>query len=132
MINGRRDQLEGKLQQRYGYGKDRIKSEIDDWASRVRTTARRSASDADLSDELDAIIGAHLIDTKALRHADFEAFFLARRRALLGLVEQATGKRAQQDVDAGALTGGEEAPEAFADEADDPESSDEFVPVISS
>ncbi|MBF5032789.1 DUF262 domain-containing protein [Micromonospora sp. ANENR4] len=84
------------------------------------------------SDELDAIIGAHLIDTKALRHADFEAFFLARRRALLGLVEQATGKRAQQDVDAGALTGGEEAPEAFADEADDPESSDEFVPVISS
>ncbi|WP_326563995.1 DUF262 domain-containing protein [Micromonospora peucetia] len=83
------------------------------------------------SDELDAIVGAHLIDTKALRHADFEAFFLARRRALLGLVEQAMGKRAQQDVEAGALTGGEEAPEAFADEADDPEDTDVIVSVLS-
>ena len=78
-----------------------------------------------------AIVGAHLIDTKALRHADFEAFFLARRRALLGLVEQAMGKRAQQDVEAGALTGGEEAPEVFADEADDPEDTDVIVSVLS-
>ena len=29
-INGRREQLEGKLQERYGYAKDRIKREIDD------------------------------------------------------------------------------------------------------
>lgn len=31
------------------------------------------------------------------------------------------GKRAQRDVDADVLTGGEEAPEAFADEPDDPD-----------
>ena len=54
-INGRREQLEGKLQERYGYAKDRIKREIDDWASEVRTTARKVANDADLSDEVDAI-----------------------------------------------------------------------------
>jgi hypothetical protein len=79
------------------------------------------------SEELDAIINAHLIDTKELRAADFDGFFLARRRALLELVEQATGKRAQRDVDAGELTGGEEAPEAFAEEYDDPQDSDDVV-----
>lgn len=30
-INGKRDQLEGVLQQRYGYAKDRAKEEIDRW-----------------------------------------------------------------------------------------------------
>lgn len=70
-------------------------------------------------DELDQIVGAHLIDTAALRAADFDSFFLARRQALLALVEQAMGKRAQRDVDADALSGGEEAPEAFAPEPDD-------------
>jgi uncharacterized protein YjbJ (UPF0337 family) len=30
-INGRREQLEGKLQQRNGYTKDRIRSDIDHW-----------------------------------------------------------------------------------------------------
>ncbi|MET7709898.1 hypothetical protein [Micromonospora sp. NPDC005413] len=79
------------------------------------------------SDELDAIIGAHLIDTKALRAADFDAFFLARRRALLELVEKAMGKQAQRDVDAGELTGGEEAPEAFAEEYDDPQDPDDVT-----
>ena len=54
-INGRREQLEGKLQERYGYAKDRIRREIDDWASEVRTTARKVANDADLSDEVVAI-----------------------------------------------------------------------------
>ena len=54
-INGRREQLEGKLQERYGYAKDRIKREIDEWASEVRASARKVANDADLSDELDAI-----------------------------------------------------------------------------
>jgi uncharacterized protein YjbJ (UPF0337 family) len=29
-INGRRDQLEGKIQQRYGLAKDQAKKEIDD------------------------------------------------------------------------------------------------------
>ena len=32
-INGRREELEGKLQERYGYAKDRIKREIEDWAT---------------------------------------------------------------------------------------------------
>ena len=54
-INGRREQLEGKLQERYGYAKDRIKREIEDWATELRAGARKIANDADLSDELDAI-----------------------------------------------------------------------------
>ncbi|MBS0232703.1 MAG: CsbD family protein [Proteobacteria bacterium] len=33
VINGRREQLEGKLQERYGYGKDQIRSEVDNWLS---------------------------------------------------------------------------------------------------
>jgi len=31
-INGRRDQLEGLLQQRYGYAKDKAKEEVDRWS----------------------------------------------------------------------------------------------------
>lgn len=30
-INGRREQLEGVLQQRYGYAKDKAKEEVDRW-----------------------------------------------------------------------------------------------------
>jgi uncharacterized protein YjbJ (UPF0337 family) len=30
-INGRRDQLEGRLQERYGYTKDEVRQDIDDW-----------------------------------------------------------------------------------------------------
>jgi uncharacterized protein YjbJ (UPF0337 family) len=30
-INGRREQLEGKLQERYGYGKEQVRKEVDDW-----------------------------------------------------------------------------------------------------
>jgi uncharacterized protein YjbJ (UPF0337 family) len=30
-IKGRRDQLAGKLQERYGYGKDQLEREIDDF-----------------------------------------------------------------------------------------------------
>jgi uncharacterized protein YjbJ (UPF0337 family) len=30
-INGQRDQLEGRLQQRYGYAKDQSKKEVDEW-----------------------------------------------------------------------------------------------------
>jgi uncharacterized protein YjbJ (UPF0337 family) len=30
-INGRREELEGKLQQRYGLAKDQARKEIDDW-----------------------------------------------------------------------------------------------------
>jgi hypothetical protein len=32
-INGRRDQLEGKIQERYGLAKDKVRKEIDDWYS---------------------------------------------------------------------------------------------------
>jgi uncharacterized protein YjbJ (UPF0337 family) len=30
-INGRRDQLEGKIQQRYGLAKDQVRKDVDDW-----------------------------------------------------------------------------------------------------
>jgi uncharacterized protein YjbJ (UPF0337 family) len=30
-INGRRDQLEGKIQQRYSYAKDKVRQDVDDW-----------------------------------------------------------------------------------------------------
>jgi uncharacterized protein YjbJ (UPF0337 family) len=30
-INGRRDQLEGKIQQRYGLAKDLVRKNVDDW-----------------------------------------------------------------------------------------------------
>ena len=30
-INGRRDQLEGILQQRYGYAKDQVRNDVDSW-----------------------------------------------------------------------------------------------------
>jgi hypothetical protein len=30
-INGRRDQLEGKLQERYGWAKDQVRKDVDDW-----------------------------------------------------------------------------------------------------
>jgi len=32
---GKRDQLEGLLQQRYGYAKDKAKEEIDRWSERL-------------------------------------------------------------------------------------------------
>ena len=35
-INGKREQLEGVLQQRYGYAKDRAKTEIDQWANGLK------------------------------------------------------------------------------------------------
>ena len=31
VINGRRDQLEGKIQERYGIAKDQARSDIDNW-----------------------------------------------------------------------------------------------------
>ena len=30
-INGRRDQLEGKIQERYGIAKDQIRQDVDSW-----------------------------------------------------------------------------------------------------
>ena len=34
VIAGKQDQLEGRLQQRYGYAKDQAQKEIDDWYGR--------------------------------------------------------------------------------------------------
>ncbi len=33
-IAGKRDQLEGKIQERYGIEKDRVKTDVDDWYGR--------------------------------------------------------------------------------------------------
>ena len=30
-INGRRDQLEGKIQERYGIAKEQVRKDVDDW-----------------------------------------------------------------------------------------------------
>lgn len=32
-VNGKREQLEGRIQERYGYGKDQVKKELDDWSA---------------------------------------------------------------------------------------------------
>lgn len=34
VINGKREQLEGKIQERYVYEKDRARKDIDDWYGR--------------------------------------------------------------------------------------------------
>jgi uncharacterized protein YjbJ (UPF0337 family) len=31
VIAGRRDQLEGKIQERYGYAKDQVRKDVDNW-----------------------------------------------------------------------------------------------------
>ena len=52
-IGGRREQLEGKIQERYGYAKDQVRREIDDW---YRSTALATNGDADeLADQIEAI-----------------------------------------------------------------------------
>lgn len=34
-VNGNREQLEGVLQERYGYAKDRAKQEVDSWTQNM-------------------------------------------------------------------------------------------------
>ena len=34
-MNGNREQLEGKIQARYGYSKDKAKEEVDSWFNRL-------------------------------------------------------------------------------------------------
>jgi uncharacterized protein YjbJ (UPF0337 family) len=36
VINGRQDQLEGKIQERYGFAKDQAKKDVEDWFSSLR------------------------------------------------------------------------------------------------
>src|SRR6476659_6859275 len=47
-IDGRREELEGKIQERYGYTKDRVRKEIDDWYDLSRKSE-------DLADQIDTI-----------------------------------------------------------------------------
>ena len=48
VIEGRREQLEGKLQQRYGFAKDQIHKDVDDWFKTLRLvfSNRRSKAPA--------------------------------------------------------------------------------------
>lgn len=34
-MSGKREQLEGKIQARYGYAEDQVKKEVDDWLGRM-------------------------------------------------------------------------------------------------
>ena len=34
-VNGRREQLEGKIQERYGIAKDKVRKDVDDWLKTV-------------------------------------------------------------------------------------------------
>src|SRR4029453_3165982 len=49
-ISGRRDQLEGKIQERYGYAKSQARREVEDW---YRSTESHLSDD--LSDEIETI-----------------------------------------------------------------------------
>ncbi len=44
VIEGRRDQLEGRIQERYGYTKHKTRAEVDDWLLRLRQDAGGSQS----------------------------------------------------------------------------------------
>ena len=52
-IDGRREELEGKLQERYGYTKDRVRKEIDDWYRLMAYELSRKSED--LADQIDTI-----------------------------------------------------------------------------
>jgi hypothetical protein len=66
-------------------------------------------------DDIDTIIRTHLINPADLRAADFDAYFVARAEALLGLISSAMGKEAIRDED----IAGEGDAAAFVDEPDD-------------
>jgi uncharacterized protein YjbJ (UPF0337 family) len=52
-IGGRKDQLEGKIQERYGYGKDQVRKEIHNW---YHSTALVADGDTEeLADQIEAI-----------------------------------------------------------------------------
>jgi uncharacterized protein YjbJ (UPF0337 family) len=36
VIEGRREQLEGKLQQRCGYARDQVRKDVDDWFNTLK------------------------------------------------------------------------------------------------
>ena len=51
--------------------------------------------------QLDTLLEGHLVPAEDLRADDFDSFFVERRERLCLLVENATGKAVQRDVDAG-------------------------------
>lgn len=51
--------------------------------------------------QLDTLLEGHLVPAEDLRADDFNSFFVKRRERLCVLVENATGKAVQRDVDAG-------------------------------
>ncbi|MEV4344989.1 DUF262 domain-containing protein [Actinoplanes sp. NPDC049596] len=55
------------------------------------------------SDKLDALVSSHQCDPHAMRLDDFDAFFTARREALVRLVEKAMGKAVQRDASEGTM-----------------------------
>jgi uncharacterized protein YjbJ (UPF0337 family) len=52
-IGGRKDQLEGKIQERYGYGKDQVRKEIDSWYRSTALVANDNAEE--LAEQIEAI-----------------------------------------------------------------------------
>ena len=52
-IDGRREALEGRIQERYGYTKDRVRKEIDDWYRLMAYELSRKSED--LADQIDTI-----------------------------------------------------------------------------
>ena len=71
---------------------------------------------------LDELLGSHLVPAEHLRSDNFDAYFSARREALCQLVETATGKSVQRDVEGG--HGGEDSAHFVLEELEDHESSD--------
>jgi hypothetical protein len=51
--------------------------------------------------QLDALLEGHLVPSEHLRGDEFDGFFVKRRELLCTLVEDATGKPVQRDIDAG-------------------------------
>ncbi len=53
------------------------------------------------AEQLNGLLEGHLVPAEHLRDDDFDRFFVERRERLCALVEVATGKAVQRDVDAG-------------------------------
>src|SRR6476619_4236562 len=52
-IDGRREALEGRIQERYGYTKDRVRKEREEWQRSFASQLNRSSDE--LADQIDAI-----------------------------------------------------------------------------
>ena len=68
-IDGRREALEGRIQERYGYTKDRVRKEIEEWQRSFASQLSRS------SDEL-----ADQIDSHSRRYSEPDLYGFAHRQ----------------------------------------------------